>query len=101
MNARAYVLAEADRITRQSQDRLDMWSDGWRAAEYEHRDDYETGFADGILAYKAAQQATIAAAAVLGDPRNLAETELARWGTGGRAHFADPRPGDRPAAGER
>ena len=26
----------------------------------------------------------------------LAEAEARRWGPGGRAHFADPRPGDFP-----
>ncbi len=93
---RAYVLAEASRITREDTARLAMWRDGWRAACHHHSGDYETGFADGILAYKAAQHATLAAAAVLGDPAVLAATELTRWGPGGRARFADPRPGDYP-----
>jgi hypothetical protein len=35
-----------------------------------------------------------AAAGVSGPSR--AELEEARWGPGGRAHFADPRPGDYP-----
>jgi hypothetical protein len=39
----------------------------------------------------------IAHAAVHG-PRH-AELEERRWGPGGRAHFADPRPGDFPGRG--
>ena len=30
-----------------------------------------------------------------------AELEARRWGPGGRAHFADPRPGDFPGRAER
>jgi hypothetical protein len=35
------------------------------------------------------------AAAAVNGPQ-LAEVEQRRWGPGGRAHFADPRPGDFP-----
>jgi hypothetical protein len=41
-----------------------------------------------------AQQWSRAAAAVCGPA--CAELEERRWGPGGRAHFADPRPGDFP-----
>ena len=40
-----------------------------------------------------------AAAAVRGP--GFAELEERRWGPGGRAHFADPRPGDFPGRGAR
>jgi hypothetical protein len=49
-----------------------------------HADGYESGRLDGIAAYKAAQH----------DAYRLTADEVARWGPGGRAHFADPRPGD-------
>ena len=32
---------------------------------------------------------------------DLEEIEARRWGPGGRAHFADPRPGDFPGRGAR
>ena len=46
-----------------------------------------------------AAQWTRAAAAVRGP--DFAELEERRWGPGGRAHFADPRPGDFPGRGAR
>ena len=46
-----------------------------------------------------AEQWTRAAAAVRGP--GFAELEERRWGPGGRAHFADPRPGDFPGRGAR
>lgn len=33
------------------------------------------------------------------DPGHVTDLERARWGPGGRAHFADPRPGDFPGRG--
>ena len=51
---------------------------------------YERGAADGyahaIADVKAAQHGLV----------RDAELETRRWGPGGRAHFADPRPGDFP-----
>ncbi len=81
---RAYVLAEADRIERETAWQLAAWRDGWRACEIHHGDAYEAGFADGIMAVKRAQH----------DAYRLTQTDVARWGRGGREHFADPRPGD-------
>jgi hypothetical protein len=53
--------------------------------------EYERGQVDGYLRavadFKAFQRAEVADA----------ELETRRWGPGGRAHFADPRPGDFPA----
>ena len=66
------------------------------------RDMYEAGHADGYRAgyqQAGADQAARwnqAARAGLGGPSH-AELEQRRWGPGGRAHFADPRPGDFPA----
>jgi hypothetical protein len=51
---------------------------------------YERGRADGyveaVADMKAAQHGIV----------RDAELETRRWGPGGRAHFADPRPGDFP-----
>ena len=58
---------------------------------------YEAGRRDAE-AEMAARWARVAAA-VRGP--DLAEIEERRWGPGGRAHFADPRPGDFPGRAER
>jgi hypothetical protein len=73
--------------------RLAAFRDGWQAAEYAHADDYARGHADGFAARKAAMHDATAAAM----DAHLAY--LARWGPGGREHFADPRPGDYPGQG--
>jgi hypothetical protein len=56
-------------------------------------DGYERGVAAGYVAaiadVKAIQHGLVADA----------ELEALRWGPGGRAHFADPRPGDFPGRG--
>jgi hypothetical protein len=58
-------------------------------------DGYERGVAAGYRAaladVKAIQHGLVADA----------ELETLRWGPGGRAHFADPRPGDFPGRAER
>ena len=68
------------------------------------RESYEAGRADGYRAGyeqadadQAAQWRQIARAAT-GGPAH-AELEERRWGPGGRARFADPRPGDFPGRG--
>jgi hypothetical protein len=50
-------------------------------------------------AEQAAAWRRITAPVVHGTP--AAELEERRWGPGGRAHFADPRPGDYPGRGAR
>jgi hypothetical protein len=52
--------------------------------------EYERGRVDGYL-----QAVADVKAAQHGIVRD-AELETQRWGPGGRAHFADPRPGDFP-----
>jgi hypothetical protein len=56
---------------------------------------YERGRADGyvraVADVKAVQHGLVLDA----------EIEERRWGAGGRAHFADPRPGDYPGHGAR
>jgi hypothetical protein len=56
---------------------------------------YERGVAEGyaraIAEVKAVQHGLVADA----------ELEARRWGPGGRAHFADPRPGDFPGRAAR
>lgn len=83
---------------------------GQAAAETARRDRlgremYQAGYADGYHAgYEAAWGVREASAAAwwrehgrgLVDGLTHAELEERRWGPGGRAHFADPRPGDFP-----
>ncbi len=57
---------------------------------------YQAGYARAE-ADMAARWAQIAAPVVHGVSH--AELEGRRWGSGGRAHFADPRPGDFPGRG--
>ena len=65
------------------------------------REMYQAGRADGYRAgYRQADADQAArwnqaARAALGGPSH-AELEERRWGPGGRAHFAHPRPGDFP-----
>jgi hypothetical protein len=47
---------------------------------------------------EAQRQAAAAIVSALMSPSH-AELEQRRWGPGGRAHFADPRPGDFPGRG--
>jgi hypothetical protein len=72
-------------------------------ARYRHqlaREMYQAGHADGYRAgYRQAdadQAARWNHAARAVDGPDHAELEERRWGPGGRAHFADPRPGDFP-----
>ena len=65
----------------------------WRLARETGAREYERGLADGyvraIADVKAVQHGLVLDA----------ELEALRWGAGGRAHFADPRPGDYPGRG--
>ena len=68
------------------------------------REAYEAGHADGYRAgYRQADADQAArwnqAARAVTDGPAHAELEERRWGPGGRAHFADPRPGDFPGRG--
>jgi hypothetical protein len=69
------------------------------------REMYQAGHADGYQAGYRQAEADMAArwtqlARVVNGP-SFAELEARRWGPGGRAHFADPRPGDFPGRGAR
>lgn len=93
-------LAVSDRLELEFRLRLDYWHMGFTHGEAVHEDDYERGFTDGIRAYKMAQkdrladlQRFLADGCALGLWENP-ELEEKRWGPGGRAHFADPRPGE-------
>jgi hypothetical protein len=83
---RAYLLAESDRGQQELELRLQYWRDGWNAAHLAQHEAYEEGFADGCMALKRAHR----------DAVELLQLDEQRWGPGGRAHFADPRPGDYP-----
>jgi hypothetical protein len=67
------------------------------------REMYQDGRADGYQAgYRQAeadQAARWSQAARVAAGASDAELEERRWGPGGRAHFADPRPGDFPGRG--
>ncbi len=65
--------------------------DGWRAG-------YRRGREDEARAWKSALAPAVDEIRRLGSGPSLAELEVARWGPGGRAHFADPRPGDFPGS---
>jgi hypothetical protein len=85
---RAVVLAVSDERDLWHDLVVDAWRDGYRAGRESRASDYARGRIDGFAARKAAMHdATVAA---MDD--HLAY--LARWGPGGREHFADPRPGD-------
>jgi hypothetical protein len=73
--------AERDRCLRRI---LAAWREGYRAGELAHADDYARGLFDGAMARKRAEH----------DLVELARLDIARWGPGGREHFADSRPGD-------
>jgi hypothetical protein len=75
-----------------------------RAAEVEAETRYRSRLGREMYqaGKRAAEQEMAAAwqqmARTLTGPTN-AELEQRRWGPGGRAHFADPRPGDFPGRG--
>jgi hypothetical protein len=80
------AIAEADHSQAETQYRLQLAREMAAAA-------YEQGQVDGYLR---------AVADVKAYQHGLvldAELEARRWGPGGRAHFADPRPGDFPGRG--
>lgn len=76
--------------------------DAWqRLSLARERASYERGRADGITEGRRLEAAATAAAwhrlaapVLAGTP--YAELETRRWGPGGRARFAVPRPGDHP-----
>ena len=77
-------------------------------AAYRHqlgREMYAAGHADGFQAgYRQAEADQAARWNQIAHPAagpSHAEFEERRWGPGGRAHFADPRPGDFPGRGTR
>ncbi len=67
------------------------------------REMYQAGHADGYQAgYRQAEVDQAALWNRIARPAagpSHAELEERRWGPGGRAHFADPRPGDFPGRG--
>ncbi len=68
------------------------------------REGYGEGYSAGYAAGRDDQAAELAKAwAEVARPASkatpYAEIERKRWGPGGRAHFADPRPGDFPGRG--
>ena len=68
------------------------------------REMYAAGHADGYQAgYRRAEADQAAQWNQITRPvagPSHAELEERRWGPGGRAHFADPRPGDFPGRGQ-
>lgn len=79
-----YILADSDRRDHEQERLRNAWEQGWHACQAALGDVFEEGFTAGLMALKAAQHSIADGAAL----------EVTRWGPGGRAHFADPRPGD-------
>lgn len=77
------VIALSDERDQWQRFALQMWRDGYAAAELARADDYQRGLVDGAYCRKRSEQ----------DLVELARLELLRWGPGGREHFGDPRPG--------
>ena len=71
----------------------DTWRDGWAACAAALSNQYERGFADGVMAHKHAQH----------DAARLTETEARRWTLRGeprtRETFGLPHPDDFPGRG--
>ena len=86
----AAELAEAETVYRHQLAR-EMFQAGQRAG-------FEVGYRQAE-ADQAARWAEVARPIAHGISH--AELEERRWGPGGRAHFADPRPGDFPGRGAR
>ena len=82
----AVLLALSDERDAHLAARLAAWREGFAAGQAAHAGDYPAGYVDGALARKHAQHDAVEYARVL----------AARWGPGGRDHFAGPRPGDYP-----
>ena len=91
----AAAISEAEHAEAETRYRLqlarEMYQAGQRAG---FQDGYEQAAAD--MAVRWAQIARPVAHGI-----SHAELEERRWGPGGRAHFADPRPGDFPGRGAR
>ena len=91
----AYFLAESDRRDRELTSRLNAWREGWNACQTALSDAYEDGYSDALLTIKHGHHDTVRAAQQLRDWTIAEEAiETARWGPGGRQHFAGLRPGD-------
>jgi len=89
----AAAIKEAERIEAETRYRLQMAREAFQAG-------VTVGAAqarEALLQEQAAADRQLAAQLmpVLMSP-DQAEMETRRWGPGGRAHFADPRPGDFP-----
>ena len=80
----AFILAESDRDALEEGRRQASWRAGWQACERRAAERYEEGFTDGFGALKRLQH----------DLVSEIRSEERMWGPGGRAHYADPRPGD-------
>lgn len=75
----------------------DAYRQGYAAGR---RDGYRAGREDADREWMAALEPARSAARRAAAGPSFAELEARRWGLGGRAHFADPRPGDRPGRSE-
>jgi hypothetical protein len=83
----AAAIHEAEHAEAETRYRLQLAREMFRAG-------YSAAEADRDRAWNATAQAAI-------HGPSCAELEELRWGPGGRAHFADPRPGDFPGRGAR
>jgi hypothetical protein len=83
------LLAVSDERDLQLRLRLGAWREGYAAGRAPLADEYERGWTDGVLAYKAAQHNFV----------TDLQQHLVTW-DGLRERFGQPRPGDFPGRGE-
>ena len=89
----AAAIREAGHAEAETRYRLQVAREMYQAGQ---RAGFQAGYRQAN-ADEAAQWAKVARPVVRGVSH--AELEQRRWGPGGRAHFADPRPGDFPGRG--
>lgn len=84
------LIEYSDELDKQLRLRLAAFREGYAAGESAHADDYERGFADGVLSLKRAQH----------DAYRLVDLDAKRWELRGekrsRTSFSQPHPGDYP-----
>jgi hypothetical protein len=89
----AAAIRQAEHAEAETRYRLQLAREMYQAG---HRAGFESGYRQAN-ADEAAAWAKVARPVAHG--MSHAELEDRRWGPGGRAHFADPRPGDFPGRG--
>jgi hypothetical protein len=92
----AAAIAEAGHAEAETRYRLQLAREMYQAG---HEDGYAAGWRDADADMEARWAETARRVVQITRGPTHAELEERRWGPGGRAHFADPRPGDFPGRG--